>query len=77
MDRRARDGGRARRNLGLRPARGLAQVLVGDQRNQKHQAHIAERIQDALALPLDGSARASPMLSPTHGGPSVSADLSA
>lgn len=74
---RARDGGRACGNLRLRPAQGMAHVLVSDQGRQHHRAHITERIEDALPAPSNDSTRASHMRRPTHGGPSVSAGLSA
>jgi hypothetical protein len=43
MNERARYGS-ARGDLRLRPTRGLAQVSMSDQRNQKHDADIAERV---------------------------------
>jgi len=43
MNERARYGS-ARGDLRLRPTRGLAQVSMSDQRNQKHDADVAERV---------------------------------
>ena len=70
MNGRTRDG-RTRSDLRLRPARGLAHVLVGDQRDQKHQAHIAEGVKNALPTLSESPADASLVLRLTHGGPSV------
>src|SRR5215212_10433074 len=42
-----------RGNLWLRSSRGLAHVLVDEQGDQKHQADIAERIENALPAPAN------------------------